>query len=211
MGEKSSLSAQVYESIKEGIISLKYPPGSVLKERDLSESLGVSRTPVREAIQRLSQESWLVPGEGKRMQVRPITTADIHEIIQIRNLVEFAAVDELIMHGEPRVVAGQLDSILNEMKGAKEEFTLVTLDLKFHHLLVESMNNERLLRFWGTVQDEVKRMGLLRLRGNDRWHEVINEHGRMVETLWDKDLQNTRLALKEHLERSYANLISEPE
>ena len=198
MGEKSSLSAQVYESIKEGIISLKYPPGSVLKERELSESLGVSRTPVREAIQRLSQ-------------VRPVTTADIHEIIQIRNLVEFAAVDELIMHGEPRVVAGQLDSILNEMKGAKEEFTLVTLDLKFHHLLVESMNNERLLRFWGTVQDEVKRMGLLRLRGNDRWHEVINEHGRMVETLWDKDLQNTRLALREHLERSYANLISESE
>ena len=66
--EEKSLSAQVYEKIKGGIISLKYPPGSVLKERELSESLGVSRTPVREAIQRLSQEFWLVPGEGKRMQ-----------------------------------------------------------------------------------------------------------------------------------------------
>lgn len=211
MKEKSSLSALVYESIKDGIISLKYSPRSVLKERELSESLGVSRTPVREAIQRLVQESWLVPGEGKRMQVRPITAKDIHEIIQIRNLVEYAAVDELLTNGEPRVVAGQLDSILNEMKAANEEYSLVTLDLKFHNLLVESMNNERLLRFWCTVQDEVKRLGLLRLRGNDRWQEVINEHERLVEMLWNKDLKKTRLALREHLEHSYANLITDME
>ena len=209
MREKSSLSAQVYESIKEGIISLKYSPRSVLKERELSESLGVSRTPVREAIQRLAQESWLVPGDGKRMQVRPITAKDVHEIIQIRNLVEYAAVDELLANGSPRVIAGQLDSILNEMKAAEEEYSLVTLDLKFHNLLVESMNNGRLLRFWCAVQDEVKRIGLLRLQGKNRWQEVINEHERLVEMLWNKDPEKAKVALREHLEHSYANLTND--
>lgn len=208
--EEKSLSAQVYEKIKAGIISLKYPPGSVLKERELSESLGVSRTPVREAIQRLSQESWLVPGEGKRMQVRPVTIADVHEIIQIRNLVEYAALGDLLKNGEPRVAAGQLDSILNEMKSATEVYTLTTLDLKFHYLVVESMKNERLLRFWSTVQDEVLRMGLLMLKRKDRWGEVISEHERLVEMLWNKDAEKTRLAMKEHLENSYAALIRDP-
>lgn len=211
MREKSLLSDQVYENIKNGIISLKYPPYSAIKEREISENLGVSRTPVREAIQRLTQEAWLVPGEGKRMQVRPITSKDVHEIIQIRNLVEYSALDELFARGEPRVIAGQLDFILNEMKAAQEEYSLVTLDLKFHNLLVESMNNGRLLRFWCAVQDEVKRMGLLRLRGNDRWQEVINEHERVVEMLWNKDPVRTKLALREHLEHSYANLTNDIE
>ncbi|MCR5335907.1 MAG: FCD domain-containing protein, partial [Synergistes sp.] len=156
-------------------------------------------------------EAWLVPGEGKRMQVRPITSKDVHEIIQIRNLVEYSALDELFARGEPRVIAGQLDFILNEMKAAQEEYSLVTLDLKFHNLLVESMNNGRLLRFWCAVQDEVKRMGLLRLRGNDRWQEVINEHERLVEMLWNKDPVRTKLALREHLEHSYANLTNDIE
>lgn len=207
--EEKSLSVQVYEKIKADIISLKYPPSSVLKERELSESLGVSRTPVREAIQRLSQESWLVPGEGKRMQVRPVTIADVHEIIQIRNIVEYSAIDELLQNGESRVLAGQLDSILNEMKETTDEYSFTTLDLKFHYILVQSMNNERLLRFWSTVQEEVLRMGLLALRGQDRWEEVIREHELLVETLWNKEAEEVRRAMKNHLEHSYAALTSD--
>ena len=209
--EEKSLSTQVYERIKEDIISLKYPPGSVLKERELSETLGVSRTPIREAIQRLSQEFWLVPGEGKRMQVRPVTIADVHEIIQIRNLVEYAAIDVLLENGEARVIAGRLDSILNEMKVASDEYTFTTLDLKFHHTLVESMNNYRLLRFWGTVQEEILRIGLLVIRGTDRWQEAIKEHECFVDALWNRDSAKIHGAMRDHLEHSYAVLISDLE
>ena len=101
MVDERPLSQQVYETIKKDIVSLKYPPGSFLKERELAESLGVSRTPVREAIQRLSQEFWVISGDGKKMQVRPITIADVHEIIQIRNIVEYSAIDWLMNNGEP--------------------------------------------------------------------------------------------------------------
>ena len=205
--EEKFLSAQVYDKIKEGIISLKYPPGSVLKERELSESLGVSRTPVREAIQRLSQESWLVPGEGKRMQVRPVTVADVHEIIQIRNIIEYAAIRELVENGEPRVIAGQLDAILNEMKSATEVYEFTVLDLQVHHVLVESMKNLRLLRFWSTVQEEVMRMGLMVMRDGDRWQQVITEHELFVESLWHKNITEINSSMKNHLENSYESLL----
>jgi DNA-binding GntR family transcriptional regulator len=181
--EDKPLSLQVYEAIKKDIVSLKYPPGSYLRERELAENLGVSRTPVREAIQRLSQEFWIISGDGKKMQVRPVTAADVREIIQIRNIIEFSAIDWLVSEGEPRVVAGQLDSILNEMKKTTEQYVFTSLDLSSHSLIIKSMQNERLIRFWATIQEEVVRMGLMALRGEYRFKEVIQEHEILVNAL----------------------------
>lgn len=205
--EDKSLSMQVYEKIKHDIISLKYPPSSILKERELSETLGVSRTPIREAIQRLSQEGWLVPGEGKRLKIRPVTLEDVYGIIQVRNIIEYSAVDMLLEHGESRVLAGQLDMILEEMKKSSEEYQFTILDLQFHRLLVSSMKNERIDRFWNTIQEEILRMGLLVIRGKDRWEGVIHEHEQVVTTLWNKDAAQIKEAMKNHLEHSYESLI----
>lgn len=208
MVDERPLSQQVYETIKKDIVSLKYPPGSYLKERELAESLGVSRTPVREAIQRLSQELWVISGDGKKMQVRPITLADVHEIIQIRNIVEYSAIDWVINYGEPRVIAGQLDSILTEMKKVKEQYAFTNLDLSSHCLIINSMQNERLTRFWATIQEEVVRMGLMALRGEYRFEEVIHEHEALVNALWKKDPEEVREAMKEHLEHSFDSLLA---
>lgn len=206
--EEKPLSIQVYEKIKESIISLEYPPGSMLTERELAQSMGVSRTPVREALQRLSQERWVISGDGKRIQVRPVTLSDVHEIIQIRNIVEYSALDWLVRKGEPRVVAGQLDSILNEMKRAEDQYTFTSLDLSFHSMVVSSMRNDRLMRFWSTVKEEVVRMGLMALRGKDRFNEVIKEHEMFVESLWNKDTKKVQGAMHEHLENSYTSLLA---
>ena len=208
MVDERPLSQQVYETIKKDIVSLKYPPGSFLKERELAESLGVSRTPVREAIQRLSQELWVISGDGKKMQVRPITLADVHEIIQIRNIVEYSAIDWVINYGEPRVIAGQLDSILTEMKKVKEQYAFTNLDLSSHCLIINSMQNERLTSVWATIQEEVVRMGLMALRGEYRFEEVIHEHEALVNALWKKDPEEVREAMKEHLEHSFDSLLA---
>lgn len=206
--EDKPLSLQVYEAIKKDIVSLKYPPGSYLRERELAESLGVSRTPVREAIQRLSQEFWIISGDGKKMQVRPVTAADVREIIQIRNIIEFSAIDWLVTEGEPRVVAGQLDSILNEMKKTTEQYVFTNLDLSSHSLIIKSMQNERLIRFWATIQEEVVRMGLMALRGEYRFKEVIHEHEILVNALWKKDPEEVKASMKDHLEKSFASLLA---
>ncbi len=207
MSEKL-LSTQVYEKIKKDIISLRYMPGSTLKERELAQLMGVSRTPIREAIQRLSQETWIVPGEGKKLLVRPVTIEDIHEIIQIRNIVESTAVGWITKSGEQRVLAGCLDSIINDMKRAEEQYVFTALDIKFHSSCVECMKNERLCRFWYTVQEEVLRMGLMALKDGDRYSEVIDEHERLVEALWNKDTEKIRETMALHLENSYASLLS---
>ena len=89
MAEKSpSLATQAYETIKENIMNLTYPPGMVLTEAMLTKELGMSRSPVRTAIQMLQVEGLIVSDYYKSMTVKEITEKDINEIYQLRELLE---------------------------------------------------------------------------------------------------------------------------
>ena len=89
MAEKSpSLATQAYETIKKNIMNLTYPPGMVLTEAMLTKELGMSRSPVRTAIQMLQVEGLIVSDYYKSMTVKEITEKDINEIYQLRELLE---------------------------------------------------------------------------------------------------------------------------
>ena len=88
MTEKTaSLTAQAYEKIKENILNLTYPPGMPLTEAMLARELGMSRSPVRSAIQMLQTEGLLISDYYKSITVREITDKDINELYQIRELI----------------------------------------------------------------------------------------------------------------------------
>jgi len=205
---EKSLSLRVYEKIKEDIISLKYQPGSILKERELAESMGVSRTPVREALQRLAQEFWITTGEGKKIQVSYITLNDAHEIEQVRNIIEFAAIEYIISNGNPRLLAGQLDAIINEMKKTSDDYEFMRLDLAFHTVIVSSMDNGRLIRFWNSIRDEIIRMGLLAMHNRLFYDQVVPEHEMFIDALWKKDLELVKEAMSRHLKHCYESIFA---
>ncbi len=206
---EKSLTLKVYQSIKNQLISLKHPPGSNIRERDIADTLGVSRTPVREAFQRLAHEGWLNIGEGKKIQVKPVSMADIEEIFKIRELVELFSYQWLMQFGEPRIVAGKADSILDMMAHCQDDhlgFTL--LDLQFHSSVIKSSGYERINRFWTTVQEEVVRLGFMAMQGSDRYLEVLKEHAAIVDALWEKDSQVVMKAISTHLANSRSALIA---
>ncbi|GAB6280840.1 MAG: GntR family transcriptional regulator [Thermovirga sp.] len=198
--ERKNLTLKVYQNIKNKLINLEYPPGSFIREREIAETFGVSRTPVREAFQRLNQEGWLNIGEGKKIQVRPVTMSDIEEIFEIRLLVENFAFELLVDKGEPRVIAGQADSILNAMRQTSEDQLAFTrLDLQFHSTVISRSGYERIYRFWATVHEEAIRLGFMAMQGTDRFSEVLKEHAAIVEALWNKDKEGLLNALNIHL------------
>jgi len=205
---EKSLSLRVYEKVKEDIISLKYQPGSILKERELAEGMGVSRTPVREALQRLAQEFWITNGEGKKIQVSYITLKDAREIEQVRNIIEFAAIEHIISNGNPRLLAGQLDAIINEMKKTSDDYEFMRLDLAFHTVIVSSMDNGRLIRFWNSIRDEIIRMGLLAMRNRLFYDQVVPEHEMFIDALWKKDLELVKEAMSRHLKHCYESIFA---
>ena len=86
--KEQNLSSAVYEAIKDKIINGEFLPGSILMERSIAEEFGVSRTPVREALKRLSQEGWVDWEERRRAVVSEITISKIMELFTLREMID---------------------------------------------------------------------------------------------------------------------------
>jgi DNA-binding GntR family transcriptional regulator len=171
--------------------------------------LSVSRTPIREAIQRLAHEGWLVIGDGKRIHVRSVTSADVNELFELRFLLEPYAAREAFAKTRERALAGRLDEVLNEqMKKISDDFEFVQLDMKFHSLIMENTENRRLIKFWRTLHEESSRAAIMTVVNNEKRSSfVVEEHLRLVDAFWNKDLNTVIAVINRHLEQSRDALI----
>lgn len=210
----TNLSVKVYRDIKYMLMTLQFVPGEFLREQGVADSLGVSRTPVREAFQRLAYEGWLLVGDGRRVQVCPVTAMDVDNIFRLRMLLEPYAVEETFFRGKCRVLAGELDQALSVMRERElDRISFARLDMEFHALLVRNAGNERLIRFWKTLHEESSRIAIMTLPDraakeiSDRTAEVMQEHTAILDSLWKKDRGATLRALDEHLVNSRNALL----
>ena len=213
--KNSNLSGKIYQEIKDMLVSLVFAPGSTLREQVLADMLGVSRTPVREALQRLSLEGWVQLGGRRRIYVNPVTVKDIRELFHLRQLIEPQAAEEALKRGRSRVLAGKLDEVLNVMARVKgDRIAFARLDMQFHSLIVRNLENGRLDRFWWALQEELSRVAIMNLTENKRPSAVVEEHERMVEAFWEKDRDSILKAIDDHLavsEESFIQIIGENE
>lgn len=206
--KNSNLSSKVYADIKNMLITLVFPPGSALREQVLADMLGVSRTPVREALQRLSHEGWVQIGDRKRIHVSPVSVSSVDELFQLRSLLEPFAARETFARGKSRTLAGKLDEVLNVMEQVQNDrIAFAKLDMQFHSLLMQNVENGRLNRFWKTLHEETSRIAVMNLTDDSRPLAVIDEHAKMVEAFWEKDLDAILQRISEHLSKSRDALV----
>lgn len=186
-----NLSTTIYEAIKEQIIRGELTPGSVLMERTLADSFAVSRTPVREALKRLSQEGWLLWEEHKRAIVSEITEADVREVFALREMIEPFAVRKIITDGQPQVLAGLLVPITNEMEklsGSPTEF--MNKDMEFHTTIVVQLGLTKLIPLWVKIYYDMMRFDVQSMYPKRRPDEIISEHRRLINAFWNGDLED---------------------
>jgi DNA-binding GntR family transcriptional regulator len=97
--KEKSLSEVAYEHIKLKVLELVYFPGMYLNEESLAKELGMSRMPIRTAVQRLADEGWLIVCFRKQLRVSDITSKDILELYEIRELLEMMAINRIFAEG----------------------------------------------------------------------------------------------------------------
>ncbi len=140
---------------------MRIPPGSVLNERELVKQLGASRTPIREAIIKLTQENWLVTSDRCSVKVKDISPKTVKDIFQFREMFESFALMVTVERQEKRSLAGKLDSVVRLMEnyiGNRREF--IKADLEFHTTIVGNVNNDLLQNVWLTICDELTRIAI---------------------------------------------------
>ena len=163
--QNKSLREHVLEVLRNAIVNGELKPGQTLIEADLASQLGISRAPLREAINILNAEGLLetVPYHGTT--VTKLARKDIEDLYSIRSLMEGFAVQRLIALGQAEAVAERLRDICADMMAAADEGNLREVNLidrHFHDTLVASSQNELLVMLWGTVSLRVRQVMSLR-------------------------------------------------
>lgn len=155
---RSTTAPIIADRIRTGIMDGTFPPGTQLGEANLAEQLGVSRGPIREALQRLIQEGLLYSEPHRGVFVRRLDGDDIEDIYLARGAVERAAVRVLLDRGEPEALTG-LERLLERMAKAAQRDrwnAVADLDLQFHETLVAASGSERLVRMFSTLIVETR-------------------------------------------------------
>ncbi len=200
---------QAYRTVKRRILENHYPPGQQVLEQELADDLGMSRTPVREALIRLHEEGLveLIPRRG--MRVVPLAPGDMQEIYEVLTALEVAAVELAARrHLNPEALQ-PLEEALQAMEtrlAADDLDGWARADVRFHQALITLSGNKRLIGMAATLADQVHRARMITLRLRPRPDRSIREHREVLEALRSGEGDRAGRAHRRH-RRNAARLL----
>jgi Transcriptional regulators len=199
-----SLTQRTYEDIRAGILRGRFPSGSVLAEGTLAASLGVSKTPVRQALHLLRQEGLLSPGPRRQLIVAGVSEERREEILEVREALERIAVRKACQVMRIDEV-DYLRLLLIRQKraaeaGADDEF--IELDEEFHLRIAAGADLPVVERMLGNLRGFVRVMRLGTDRNRSHLHQVLTEHEAIADAIERRDAAAALAALDLHLHRS---------
>jgi DNA-binding GntR family transcriptional regulator len=203
--QRKSLGDQVYESIRESIVSLRLEPGSMIYENELSEALNVSRTPIREAIRLLVNEQLLdvLPQRGTR--IAKISVRKVGEARFIREHLEtgaFRAAARLWNDQEHRQTKETVTRLLEQQQAAAdaEDIALfLQLDEAFHQAILGLIGNSTLLQVVYHMRGHLNRVRYLALKQFQHMNKVVEEHEDLFASIEQRDEGRALQRLERHL------------
>jgi DNA-binding GntR family transcriptional regulator len=188
-------------------------PGAQLGEAELAKELGVSRGPLREAMQRLTQEGLLISIRNRGLFVITMTDEEVRDMYVARTAVERAAA-ELILQNDGKDVAVRLLQVVKAMKKAADKGDLDAMseaDMEYHATLVAAAESTRLTRMHNTLLTET-RMCLTALEKKyPDPHTRVAEHHAIAEALADGDVDRVGKLLISHMEDALERLTGASE
>lgn len=198
-----NISDRICDIIRRQIVSQKLKPGARLKEEQLTDELGVSRTPLRDAINRLVKDGYLEAETRKGARVRKFQTRDIIEIYDIRMALEGLAVRLSL----PRLNAGELES-LKELFSEKDIKTLHKADIQLHKLIVQSCGNTRLMDILNNLDNLVRIFRLAGYASPSRSETAVADHLQIIDALLKKDPDLAERKMRKHIENTKRQILA---
>jgi len=200
------LGDQVYLQLLQRIESGSLPTGSKLRDAAIAIELGVSRTPVREALVRLAREGVLSAEPGRGFRLTSMSAAELREIGSILAALEPLALDQSAEPSPDQL--GRLAAVVRRLEQTRGDIpACVELDEQFHHVLLEGCSNHRLLGLLETLRRSLRRYLYHYLQRGGRVSLSTLQHNRIAEALRKGD----RAAARQLLERKWRRGMDEIE
>ena len=206
--DKYSLRGRVFQSIREDILSGRYEQNTELKEAAIGAELGVSRTPVREALRQLELEGLVTIIPNRGAYVNMITAKDVQDIYVIRSMLEGLCA----RWATQSITDEQLDSMeetlcLSEYHTSKKNYEkLYELDSLFHEQLYEAGGSRILNHILSDFHDYVKMVRKATISTSSRSVTSMEEHRAIFEAIKEKDPDKAEALAKEHVKHTIESI-----
>ncbi len=199
-----------YTRLKAEILANKLPPGFQAPEPEIAERLGMSRTPVREALIRLQADGLveLVPRRGAR--VLPVQASDMEEIYDILTVLEPHAASELARRGPSAADLAPLEQATSDMEAALVRDDLdswAESDDRFHRTLLELHGNQRLSAIAASLSDQAHRARMITLRMREKPVKSTADHRDILDCLRQGDSERVHRVFSQHRRRAADELL----
>lgn len=198
---------QVYEYLKNAIIMNEFKPGTPLVELEISETLRVSRSPIREALRQLEVEGLVFSIPARGSFVSPLTPYDLEEIYELRSVLELWALERSITRIENEEL-DEVQALFEEGYQNNSWETLHRADYMLHALITEKAWSKRLTTFLNMLSSQSERVRFQSARHRGRDDLSYREHLNIIQCIRERNLEKSRDALRSHL-RSVARSASE--
>ncbi|HTL92368.1 MAG TPA: GntR family transcriptional regulator [Steroidobacteraceae bacterium] len=192
----------VYESLRDAIWDGRIAVGERVREEEIARNLGVSRTPVREALQRLQQRGLLVFGAGRGLTVASLSQHQVLQLYAMREILEGSAARFAAEHATAPEIA-LLWRLQKELcKPDHDATALVTLNRRLHQAIYEAAHNQYLLQTLGVLHDSLALLHSTTFRVPSRRLESDEEHRRIVEAIERHNPDRAEEAARQHIRQA---------
>ena len=210
MDEYLPLRDVVFNTLRQAILKGELKPGERLIEIQLANKLGVSRTPVREAIRKLELEGLVLMIPRKGAEVAEITRQDMEDVLEVRTALEELAVKDACDH--------ITDAQLSELKKASNEFkkallegkdlvTCADADMHFHDVILSATNNRRLIQMLNNLSEQMYRYRMEYLKDERTHKTLIEEHDAIRRALKKHDKVKAGAAIRVHIDNQKRSIL----
>ena len=204
LDEYKPLRDVVFENLREAIVEGKLKPGQRLMEVQLAEQLGVSRTPVREAIRKLELEGLVVMIPRKGAYVANMSLKDIIDVLEIRASLEGLAASlasERITGDDIKT----LESIIEEFENNIDESNVEALlkkDVEFHECIFKATNNKKLHQLINSLWEQVYRFRVTYISDYESTVNIVGEHKMILDAIKKGDNELAKKYAMEHIQKA---------
>lgn len=203
-----NLADHAYTSIKQKIFNFSLMPGELLSENALSKAVAVSRTPLRQALQRLQYEGFVCPIPKVGWQVVPVNFAKLDELYDFRLLIETDCVATLC---KTTVSHSVIHSMLRQWDLEEPDMPLVGMDVSkldenFHQQIVAALGNTEILKAHADITERIRLVRRLDFTQQLRIRDTFREHTLILKAILKQDIPQAQHLIRSHIEASKAKV-----
>jgi DNA-binding GntR family transcriptional regulator len=204
-----TLLSLAYERLKGLLVSGELKQDIIYSAQQFAEILGVSRTPVREALLQLTAEGLLFSVQGRGFRIKEFTAKEIGDFFETRLMIETYVIGRLAENIGPKDIKGLNESLGQMIQSAerKDSYGFLEADKAFHMNLIHRYENRLLVSIMEKIRNLISILGRKALSASGRTEEVIEEHRRILNGLTRGDAVEAAAAMRDHLSNTEKYIV----